>query len=98
MLQFALVIIIFTDIVLYLIIFDIILSWLSLVWIRWRPHFLKIIVDPIYLFINKYISTKFLMFRFDALIAIVTIYFIQWLLIATVPQLKEEILRITSYI
>lgn len=98
MIEIALVITFFTNIILYLIIFDIILSWLMLFWLKWRPAFLSSIVEPIYSFIGKYIPTSFWMFRFDALIAIIIIYFIQWLLVINVEWLKEEILRLTSYL
>ncbi len=98
MVQIGLIFMIFTDIILYLIIFDVILSWLFLFWVRWRPQFLRSIIDPIYNIIWKYIPSKFWMFRFEALIAIFSIYFIQWLLIYAIPQLREEILKLTSYI
>ena len=82
-----LALIIFTDIIKYLIIFDIILSWLTLFWLKYRPAFLISIIEPIYTTISKYIPTKFWMFRFEALIAILMIYFIQELLIMTIPWL-----------
>ena len=92
--QIWLVLIFFTDIILWLIFADIILSWLSLFWLRWRPSFLDSVVWPIYDFINKLIPTKFWMFRFDALIAIIALYFVQALLIANIPWLKQEVLRL----
>ncbi len=98
MIEFGLIIIFFTDIIFYLIIFDVILSWLSLFWLRYRPQFLVSIVEPLYWFISKYIPTSFWMFRFDALIAILVIYFIQGLLVLNIAWLREEILRITNYI
>jgi uncharacterized protein YggT (Ycf19 family) len=98
MIQFALSIIFFTDIISYLIILDIILSWLSLLWLRWRPEFLKSIVDPLYSFIGKIVPTSFWIFRFDALIAMVIIYFIQGLLLISIPWLGAEVLRLTSYL
>lgn len=98
MIQIWLALIFFTDIILYLIFFDIILSWLTLFWVSWRPNFLDSIINPIYAFINKYIPTKFWMFRFDALIAIIIIYFIQGLLVLFIPWLNEEVLRLTNYI
>ena len=98
MINFGLVIIFFTNIIIYIIIFDIILSWLSLLWLRWKPEFLRSIVEPLYVFINKIVPTTFGMFRFDALITLIIIYFIQGLLFINIPWLKEEFLRLTSYI
>ena len=96
MIQLGLIIIFFTDIILYIIFFDIILSWLSLFWLNWRAEFLKSIVDPLYGFINKIVPTSFGMFRFDALIAIIFIYFIQGLLFMNISWLREEILRLMN--
>lgn len=94
--QIWLVLVIFTDIILYLVFFDIILSWLSLLWLRWMPSFLDSVLWPLYNFINNLLPTKFWMFRFDALILIIFIYFFQWLLVANIPWLREEILRLTT--
>ena len=87
---------IFLEIILYLIIFDIILSWLTLFWFRYRPDFLVSIIEPIYTTITKYIPTKFWVFRFDALIAILLIIFLQGLLVMLIPWLSEEIYRLTN--
>ena len=96
--QIWLVLVFFTDIILYLVFFDIILSWLSLFWLRWRPAFLDSVVWPIYDFVNRILPTKFWMFRFDALIVIILIYLVQALLIANIPGLKEEVLRLIGTI
>ena len=87
---------IFLEIIFYLIIFDIILSWLTLLWFKFRPDFLSQIIDPIYSTINKYIPTTFWMFRFDALIAILIIYFLQGFLLLLIPELWQELLRISN--
>ena len=87
---------IFLDIIFYLIIFDVILSWLNLFWLRYRPKFLAQIIDPIYATINKFIPTTFGMFRFDALIAILIIFFLQGLLIMIIPWLDQELLRLSQ--
>lgn len=98
MTQIWLAIIFFTDIILYLVFFDIILSWLTLLWLRWRPEFLSSIINPIYNFINNILPTNFWMFRFDALIVIIIIYIIQGLLVMNIPWLQQEILRLTNYL
>ena len=87
---------IFLEIIFYLIIFDVILSWLSLMWLKYRPKFLSQTIDPIYKFINKYIPTTFWMFRFDALIAILIIIFMQGLLVILIPWLWQELLRLSQ--
>jgi len=86
----------FLEIIFYLIIFDVILSWLSLFWLKYRPDFLSQIIDPIYKIINKYIPTTFWMFRFDALIAILIIFFMQGLLVMLIPWLWQELLRLSQ--
>ena len=91
-----LTIFIFLDLVIYLIIFDIILSWLILLWINFRPKFLRDIIDPIYNFINKLIPTTFWPLRFDALIAIFLIYWLQFLIINFIPWVYEKLNIITS--
>lgn len=89
---------IFLEIILYLIIFDIILSWLAVFWLKYRPQFLSQIIDPIYEFINKIVPTKFWMFRFDALIAILIIYILQFALVILIPWLSQELIRLTNSI
>jgi len=87
---------IFLEIIFYLIILDIVLSWLSLLGLRYRPQFLSQIIDPIYKTINRFIPTTFGMFRFDALIAILLIIFLQGLLIMLIPWLWQELLRLSQ--
>ena len=87
----------FLDFIFYLIIFDVILSWLTLFGLNFRPLFLANIVDPIYNSINKIIPTTIWPFKFDALIAIILIYFFQGLLIMFIPWLAQEVQKIMSY-
>lgn len=49
---------IFLDIIKYLIFADVILSWLQLLWLKWRPDFLKSVIDPLYSSVKKYIPTS----------------------------------------
>ena len=88
--------ILFSDFILYMIFFDVILSWLTLLWLNFRPQFLRTIVDPIYNFINRIIPTTIWPFRFDALIAIIFIYLFQFLLINLIPWLWLELYKITN--
>jgi len=87
---------IFLNAIFYLVIFDVILSWLTLLWLNFRPQFLSQIIDPIYSFVNKTIPTTFGMFRFDALIVILIIYLLQFLLLLLIPWLNQEILWLTN--
>jgi len=89
---------IFLNAIFYLIIFDVILSWLTLFWLRFRPNFLVQIIDPIYNTINKVIPTTFWMFRFDALIAILIIFFLQGLLVILFPWLENELIILSNSI
>jgi hypothetical protein len=52
-------IVIFLELIIYLIIFDIILSWLTLAGINFRPKFIRDVLSPIYKLIRKYIPTRF---------------------------------------
>ena len=75
-------ILLLTDIIIYLIFFDVILSWLSLMWIKFRPKFLAEIVDPIYKSIKKVVPTIFWPFEFAPFMAILILWFIQQLIFA----------------
>jgi len=49
----------FLDIIYYLVIFDVILSWLTLAGIKFRPKIIVDILKPIYRFVKKSIPTTF---------------------------------------
>lgn len=82
-----LTIVIFLDIIFYIIFFDIILSWLALAGMRFRPSFVARIVDPIYGFVRKYIPTRFWMFDFTPLIVIFAIMFFTNLIVSNSPEI-----------
>ena len=89
----------FLDVIFYVIFIDILLSWLTLVWINFKPKIIWDIVDPIYSFINGIIPTTVWPFRFDAFIAIILIYFLQGLLLMFFPWLESHIINLyNSYI
>lgn len=96
MITIWLAIYIFLNALFYLIMFDVILSWLPLLGINFRPAFLAQIIDPIYEKINKIIPTSFWIFRFDALIVILLIYFLQGLLLMIIPWLQAQIISLTN--
>jgi len=49
----------FLDIIYYLVIFDVILSWLALAGIRFRPKIIVDILRPVYSLVKKNIPTTF---------------------------------------
>ena len=49
----------FLDIIYYLVIFDVILSWLTLAGIKFRPKIISDILGPVYKLVKKTIPTTF---------------------------------------
>ncbi len=88
-------ILIFLELVFYVIFADVVLSWLMLFWIRFRPKFIADIIDPMYNFIKSIIPTSFWPVDFTPIIVILIIYFLRWLIIFLNPSLQNFI---NSYI
>ena len=84
-------ILIFLEILTYIIFVDIILSWLTLVWVRFRPKFIADILDPFYNFIKNTIPTTIWPIEFSAFILILFIIFIRWAIFILFPEVKVEI-------
>ena len=84
-------ILIFLEILTYIIFVDIILSWLTLVWVRFRPKFIADILDPFYNFIKNTIPTNIWPIEFSAFILILFIIFIRWAIFILFPEVKVEI-------
>jgi len=63
-------VLVFLEIIQYFIFADIILSWLILFGIRFRPQIIAIIIDPMYHFVRRYIPTTIGPFDFTPLIII----------------------------
>lgn len=80
-------ILIFLNIIIYLIFFDVILSWLTLFWIRWRPQFIASIIDPLYAFVRKIIPTRIWAFDLTPIVILIAIYFISWVILTIYPEL-----------
>lgn len=83
----SLAILIFLELLFYIIFIDVILSWLILVWLRFRPKFIADIIDPIYNFIKKIIPTTFWPMDFTPIIAIIIIMFLRWILFFLNPNI-----------
>lgn len=89
--QLLLTIIIFLEIVSYIIIFDVVLSWLTLFWLRIRPKFIADIIDPLYETVKKILPTTMWPVDFTPIIVIFTIIFIKWALYLIFPELLIEV-------
>ena len=70
---------IFLELIQYLVFADVILSWLQLLWIRWRPQFLASIIDPLYSWVKKIIPTSMWPIDFTPIIILMVIFFLIWL-------------------
>ncbi len=82
-------IILLIKIIIWFIIIDIILSWLSLLaWKRLKINFINSIIDPLYKFVRKYIPTKLWIFDFSPIILFFALSLIEWLIYAYDPSLQ----------
>ncbi len=86
---------IFLRLMFYIVVFDVILSWLSLAWIRFRPQFIRDILDPIYSFIRKYIPTRFGAFDFTPIILIFWSEFLAYLILVNSPEVSQLLSQLT---
>jgi len=78
----------FVEILQMLIIADIVLSWLRLAGLTWRPKFLADIIDPTYKFIRSIIPTRFWPLDFTPIVVILFLIFIEILLYGFFPDLS----------
>lgn len=79
-------IIIFLELIFYIVFIDVILSWLTLFRLNFRPKFIADIIDPIYKFIKSLIPTSFWPLDFTPIILIMFIYFIKWIIVILSPS------------
>lgn len=86
-----LAILIFFELLLYVIFIDVILSWLILFWLKFRPKFISDIIDPIYNFIKKIIPTTFWPLDLTPIIVIIILMFLRWLIITYNPSVIESL-------
>ncbi len=84
-------ILIFLELIFYVIFIDVILSWLVLFWVNFRPKFIADIIDPIYKFIKSIILTSFWPVDFTPIIVILIIYFLRGLVFFLNPWLQDVI-------
>jgi len=89
--QILIAVIIFLEILSYLVIIDVVLSWLPLLWIKFRPKFIADIMDPLYTGIKKIIPTTFWPFDFTPLLILFLLFFIESTLYIIFPDLTTEV-------
>lgn len=82
--------IIFLELLYWIIIFDVILSWLTLLWLKSRPKFIADIIDPIYKSIKKILPTSIWPIDLTPIVVIIVIIFIKGLLFTIFPELQIE--------
>ena len=91
-------ILIFLDLLTRLIIFDIVLSWMTLLWFKLRPAFLASIIDPLYKTVKSILPTRIWVFDLTPIIIFILIFFIRWLLFFLFPELTMEVQALISSI
>lgn len=77
---------IFFKLLYIIIILDIILSWLSLIWMNFRLKFFQIILEPIYERIKNTIPTTFWIFDLTPIILILFIIIIEQIIFSISPE------------
>jgi len=86
MIQIILAILLFLNLLLYLVFFDVILSWLTIVWLNFRPKFLADIIDPIYNNIKKILPTTIWPLDLTPIVLVFIIFFTTSLLLSFFPE------------
>lgn len=89
--QILLAIIIFLEIISYIVIIDVILSWITLTGLRFRPKFIADIIDPLYANVKKIIPTNIWPMDFTPIVIIILLIFIRWALFILFPELQAEV-------
>ena len=92
--QILLAIIIFLEIISYIVIIDVILSWLRIFWIKSKPKLITDIINPLYKNIRKIIPTSIWPLDFTPIVVIVLLMFIKWALFIVFPELKVDVFNL----
>lgn len=77
---FVLALIYFLQFIYIFIFIDIIFSWLSVLWLRYKPKFITDTLAPIYSWIKNLLPTNIWPLDFTPIILIFFIIFLSWLL------------------
>ncbi len=83
--------IIFLNILEYFVIFDVILSWLAIFWINFRPKFIASVMDPIYSKIKSILPTTIWPLDLTPIIVIFAIIFLKSLIFVFFPEISSII-------
>jgi uncharacterized protein YggT (Ycf19 family) len=70
---------IFLDFIKYLVIIDIIFSFLPMIWFNFRPKIIQSITEPLYDLIKNLIPTRVWPLDITGIVIITIIYFLVWL-------------------
>lgn len=81
----------------YILFFDIILSWLTMFWVNFRPEFISSIMDPIYKFIKSKIPTSIWPIDFSPIIIIIIIMFLIAFLLPLTGENHHKLIQINNY-
>ncbi len=90
-------ILLLADIIKYFVIFDVILSWLVLFWLKIRPKFVWYIIDPIYKKIKDLVPSSFWTLDFTPIIVIFLLLFIKGLIFSFDINIQQYYLDITNF-
>ena len=85
---------IFLDLLYFFVLFDVIISWLPIFWIKFNPKFVRDLLDPIYQLIQKVIPTTIWPISFNAFILLLIIYVLQIFLLNISPSISNLITNI----
>lgn len=90
-------IILLADAIFYIIILDVILSWLSLFWLKIRPKFVSDLLDPIYLKIKSIVPTTFWPLDLTPIIIIFITIIIKSFVFAFDPNIAQYYSDLTKF-
>ena len=97
MITIPLAIVILLDILTWFVIFDVIISWLMLFWVKFRPAFISSILDPIYKWIKSVIPTTIWPFELTPIILIFFFLFAQGLIFTLFPEVQVALYNVPGY-
>ena len=91
MITILLLLSVFAQLLIYIIIFDVIISWLAIFWVRIRPQFLADLIDPLYKFIREYLPTRFGPVDFTPIVFVIVLGLIQLMIFSHFPQIPAQL-------
>jgi uncharacterized protein YggT (Ycf19 family) len=91
------VIVIILIILKYILFLDIILSWLTIFWIKFRPQFVSDIMEPIYKFVKNKIPTTIWPMDFTPIFIIIAIFLLTSLFLPLTGENYQKLIQINNY-